>query len=111
MSQNERGGAGAQTDLIGIDYVITEINGRVFPMGIEVNSHDCTINCQVYEFMYPETKGNAFRAFIQTVVARSQRFLMRGKKVLVIGAGGFSKMFIWPASKDYSIEVRFKIVK
>jgi len=105
MSENERGGVGAQTDLIGIDYILTEVEGSIIPIGIEVNSHDCTINCHIYEFMYPNTKGEAFQAFVQTMIARSQRFIMRGKRVLVIGAGGFSKSFIWPAAKDYGIDV------
>ena len=105
MSENQRGGVGAQTDVIGIDFILAEVDGKVTPVGIEVNSHDCTINCHVYEFMYPETIGDAFRPFIQNIIARSQRFVMRGKTILVIGAGGFSKKFVWQAAKDYGIEV------
>lgn len=55
--------------------------------------------------MYPDTKGDAFRAYIQTIIARSQRFLMRGRRILVVGAGGYSKAFIWTAAKDYGIDI------
>jgi carnosine synthase len=40
-----------------------------------------------------------------TPFIRSQRYLMSGKTVLVIGAGGYSKSFIWEAARHYQLKV------
>ncbi|KAG7275746.1 hypothetical protein CRUP_009849 [Coryphaenoides rupestris] len=40
-----------------------------------------------------------------TPLIRSQCYLMRGKTVLVIGAGGHSKRFIWEAANHYQIKI------
>ena len=64
----------------------------------------------MYEFMYRETMGEAVRPFVANMISRSQRFVMRGKTLLVIGAGGFSKTFVWEAAKDFGVEVRLSDV-
>ena len=89
----------------GIDYVLGEINGQLEAVGIEVKSHDCTINCQLYEFMNPDRQGESVRPLIQTMCRRSQLFSMQGQTVLVVDAGGYSKRFIWDSYKDYGIKV------
>lgn len=90
---------------LGIDYVLSEIDGIPEPVGIEVNSHDCTINCQLFENLNRNRQGEAVRPLIETMIKRSQMFVMKDKTVLVIGAGGFSKRFIWDAYSDYGIKV------
>ncbi|KAL3855356.1 hypothetical protein ACJMK2_014571 [Sinanodonta woodiana] len=105
LSTAERGGLRAQTDIIGIDFVITRRNGVLTPVGIEVNSHDCTINCQIYENLYHMEKGTSVGPWVQTMIARSQKYVLAGKKILVIGAGGYSKAFIWPAAQDMGVKV------
>ncbi|XP_076088640.1 carnosine synthase 1-like [Mytilus galloprovincialis] len=105
LSTDLRGGVGAQTDLIGIDYVLGMVNGQMEPVGIEVNSHDCTINCQLFEFLNPHRQGEAVKPLVETMIRRSQLFAMQDKTVLVIGAGGFSKMFIWDSYKSFGINV------
>lgn len=84
-------------------------NGVYAPIGIEVNSHDCTINCQLYEFMNPDLAGLSVGPLIQTMCERSQRYAMSGKVIVVVGAGGSSKKFIWPAAKKENIRVSFNI--
>lgn len=44
-------GKKAQTNIIGIDYIITTKENELVPVGIEANSQDCTVNCHIYEFM------------------------------------------------------------
>ncbi|CAC5368312.1 CRNS1 [Mytilus coruscus] len=44
LSTDIKGGVGARTELIGIDYVLGMVDGQLEAVGIEVNSHDCTIN-------------------------------------------------------------------
>ncbi|KAK3602003.1 hypothetical protein CHS0354_024783 [Potamilus streckersoni] len=105
LSTTERGGLHAQTDVIGIDFVITRRRDVLTPVGIEVNSHDCTINCQIYENLYPQEKGLSVRPWIETMITRSQKFLLVGKKILVIGAGSYGKAFVWPAAQDMGVQV------
>ncbi|KAL3855357.1 hypothetical protein ACJMK2_014572 [Sinanodonta woodiana] len=105
LSITERGGLYAQTDVIGIDLVITTRNGVLTPVGIEVNSHDCTFNCQVYENIYPQEKGLSVRPWIETMITRSQKFLLVGKTILVIGAGNYGKDSIWGAALDMGVKV------
>lgn len=112
-----------------------ETNGKIRPVAIEVNGHDCTINCQIYDFLATmnenvclsagpvstyltedqvpslsrynngPVRGRSVRPFVRTMVARSQRHIMKGKKILVVGAGGYSKRNLWPAAKSYGIDV------
>ena len=81
------------------------MDGKLEPVGIEVNSHDCTINCQLFEFMNPYTQVNAVKPYVETMIARSQKFSMQGRTVLVIGAGGYSKCFIWDTYQTFGIQV------
>jgi shikimate 5-dehydrogenase len=39
------------------------------------------------------------------MIARSQKFSMQGRTVLVIGAGGYSKCFIWDTYQTFGIQV------
>ncbi|XP_038867865.1 carnosine synthase 1-like [Salvelinus namaycush] len=40
-----------------------------------------------------------------TPLTRSQYYLMQGKTVLVVGAGGHSKRFIWKTAKQYKLKI------
>lgn len=119
----------------GIDYFLTEKDGKVRPVAIEINGHDCTINCQVYDsvvdlvkyspitgnptssfltveevptlerYNSDKVRGRSVRPLVRTMVARSQRHLLRGKKLLVIGAGGVGKSDAVKCASDMGINV------
>ncbi|KAL3855372.1 hypothetical protein ACJMK2_014583 [Sinanodonta woodiana] len=101
----ERGGLLAQTDVIGIDFVITRRNGVLIPVGIAVNSHNCIAKCKIFENLYPKMKGVSVRPLVETMITRSQKFIMVGKNILVVGAGGYSRQFIWKAAEKMGIQV------
>lgn len=42
---------------------------------------------------------------VETMLRRSARGLMRGKQLLLVGAGGASKSFVWDAARDYGLKV------
>jgi len=105
MTAQERGAILAQCDLIGIDYVLAEINGVVTPVGIEVNGPNCTINCDIAEFVHSHTAGEAFRMYVANMISRSLVFIMKRKCVLVIGAERCSLSVIRSASNDYDVQV------
>nr|KAG5708547.1 hypothetical protein BaRGS_032968 [Batillaria attramentaria] len=105
LSAEERGGVGALTDLIGVDYVITKINDVITPVVTQVRGVGSLQNSAVYELINPVFRGQASRTWFQTMVARSQRFLMKGKTVLVVGAGSFSKRNLWKDARAYGVKI------
>ncbi|KAK7484019.1 hypothetical protein BaRGS_00024754, partial [Batillaria attramentaria] len=103
LREEERGGAGAQTETIGLDYVFTKKNDVITPVVIEVNSHDCLFVSTVHELLNPLCRGQAARTWVQTMVARSQRYLMYGKTVLSIGAGRVTRQ-LWRDAKQWGLK-------
>ncbi|XP_052233394.1 carnosine synthase 1-like isoform X2 [Dreissena polymorpha] len=49
MTAEQRGGIGGFTDIIGIDFFLTEKNGQIVPVAVDVNSHDCTASCLKFD--------------------------------------------------------------
>lgn len=105
FSEEKRGEVGAQTDVIGIDLILKKQAEKYEVVVIEVNSHDCMINCQVYEFINPNTLHEAATELVQTMIARSNAFLMNDKTLLIIGAGSYSKWFIFEEAIKFGIKV------
>jgi len=105
LSSDERGGRGAQTELIGIDFILTPMDKVIVPIVIEVNDHDCTLQCQILEFTLPHSIGESVRPWVLNMFQRSQTFQLQGKTLGVVGAGGHSKMFVWPALKSFGMRV------
>ena len=85
-------------------------NGALVPIGIDVNSHGST-SFQMFEFMNPDLSGQSVAPLVRTMCERSQKYIMRGKVVLVIGAGSVIKGFIWPAAKKENIQVGIDIIE
>nr|XP_006210817.2 carnosine synthase 1 [Vicugna pacos] len=42
---------------------------------------------------------------LETMLRRSARYLMEGKQLLLLGAGGVSKKFVWEAARDYGLKL------
>lgn len=89
----------------GIDYILTKRNDLYAAIGIKVNSYNSIKHCDLSEFMDPDLTGLSVGPLVQTMCERSQKYVMSGKTVVVIGAGGISKQFIWPATKKENIRV------
>ncbi|WAR19234.1 LOW QUALITY PROTEIN: CRNS1-like protein [Mya arenaria] len=110
----------------------TERNGKLTAVAIEVNSHDCMYACQImdnimalgckmadpdiddFEFWktssysrynHGDVHGRTIRPYVRNAIARSQRWLIRGKQVLIVGAGGHSKRRIWVDTEKYGIDL------
>lgn len=74
-----------------------------------MNSQLCLETCSVFESMgrvVGAPAGEVARPLVETMLRRAQCHLMEGKHVLVIGAGGVSKKFVWEAARDYGLKVR-----
>ncbi|XP_078515348.1 carnosine synthase 1-like [Lissotriton helveticus] len=112
LTSEQRGARRAQTDVIGVDFILTCVDQIITPIAVGVNCHLCLNTCGDFESMNrsllsPACAGSesASSLLIQTMVKRSQHYIMEGKEVLVIGAGGISKKFIWESTRDYKIKV------
>lgn len=82
MSDEERGGVGAQTDSIGLDVILSMRDGAIVPIVIEVNDYDSTSQAQELEFDLPRLHGSVVKTWLTTAVARSVRYMMRSRTVL-----------------------------
>jgi hypothetical protein len=116
LSVEERGCPGGQSDLIGIDFILADSPtggddcdssvatplASLTPVAIEVNSLNCTTNCDLYEFMYRETIGEALETFIEHAIVSSQRHQLAGRTVVV--CGGDVKL-VSKAAQDYKLTI------
>ena len=89
----------------GMDLVLTRHKDAIVPVVIEVNAHDCLYHVTVLETMQARQRGVAVRTLVHTMLARSQRFLVAGRVVVVVGAGGFSKRHVWTAARQLGVKV------
>uniref|UniRef100_A0A8D0GW70 Carnosine synthase 1 n=1 Tax=Sphenodon punctatus TaxID=8508 RepID=A0A8D0GW70_SPHPU len=108
LSAEQRGGRRAQTDVIGVDFLLTSEEQVLRLMALEMNSHLCLETCTLFESMGRAVgvpAGETARPLVETMLRRAQCQLMEGKHVLVIGAGGVSKKFVWEAARDYGLKI------
>lgn len=84
----------------------------VMPVVLGVTTALCLESCGIHECLLGNlaatksvTVSSASSPLIETMLRRSMIYMMEGKDILVIGAGGISKGFIWPAARDYGIKV------
>lgn len=95
----------------GVDLVLTVIGRTLTPVVLKLNSGLCLEACGALEGLWavPRLRRSAEEAaaapLVETMLRRSGRHLMDGKQLLVIGAGGVSKKFVWEAARDYGLTV------
>ncbi|XP_078502636.1 carnosine synthase 1-like [Lissotriton helveticus] len=112
LSLEQRGGRRAQTDVIGVDFILTCVDQAITPVALGVNSHHCLSSCGVFETMNCLNvsaacagEESASSLLIQTMVNRSQCYIMAGKEVLVVGAGGPNNKYIWETTREHGIKI------
>ncbi|KAM8814944.1 carnosine synthase 1 isoform 1-T1 [Rhynchonycteris naso] len=112
LSAEQRGGRLVCTDFLGVDFVLTVVGGALTPVVLELNSGLCLEACGALEGLWaaPRSgstteKAAAAAPLVETMLRRSARCLMEGKQLLVIGAGGVSKKFVWEAARDYGLKL------
>lgn len=90
----------------GIDYFLSKRGEKYVPVGIEVNSHDCIRCCQRYEFINPSSAGKSVWPLVETMIERSQAFMLKRKTILVLGLGAICRKLVLEAV----IEEKFKVI-
>lgn len=106
LSPEERGGVEAWSDIIGIDFILTVKGNVIVPAVIEINDHDSTSPSQQLEF-YSGAKvlGKGVAPWITHMLFDSQRYVLATKRILVVGAGGYSKRAVWDRLTEMNIQV------
>ncbi|KAM4033407.1 carnosine synthase 1 [Anomaloglossus baeobatrachus] len=112
LNPKERGGNKVQTDALGVDMLLTCVDYMVSPVILGVTTDLCLESCGIHECLLGSletgkstTVDSASGPLIETMLRRSMTYVMEGKEVLVIGAGGISKKFIWHAAQNYGIKI------
>ncbi|XP_006034238.1 carnosine synthase 1 [Alligator sinensis] len=107
LSVEQRGGRRTQTDVIGVDFLLTSSEEVLQLVALEMNSQLCLETCALFESMGQAVgvpRGSS-QPLVETMLRRAQCHLMEGKHVLVIGAGGVSKKFVWEAAREYGLKI------
>ncbi|KAJ8015335.1 hypothetical protein DPEC_G00025050 [Dallia pectoralis] len=110
MTAEDRGGAGAQTDMIGVDLLFTVNGSSIIPVVLGFHPSLCLHSSLLDQGIGMETCDSGIEGWnrgtlLLTPLIRSQCYLMQGKTILVVGAGGHSKKFIWKAAKHYQLKI------
>ena len=110
---------GARTDLIGLDFIFalpgdTESGQEALaPVLIEVNDHDCTDIGQIYGYTrqrpmdaaLSSPQDHLFDTHLRAMLTRSQRFLLNGKRILLVGGATFSKRRVWERARACGVRL------
>ncbi|NWY35330.1 CRNS1 synthase, partial [Pheucticus melanocephalus] len=109
LSPRQRGGGRARTDILGVDFLLACVDEALELVALATNGQRCLETCALAEAMgrgVGEPRGDLARLLAEAMLHRAQRHLVEGKDILLIGAGGVSKSFVWEAARDYGLRVR-----
>ncbi|NXR43599.1 CRNS1 synthase, partial [Zosterops hypoxanthus] len=134
LSSQQRGGARAHTDILGesgagdtagaarghpavlsavslspgVDFLLACVDDALELVALGTNSQRCLETCALAEAMgraVGELRGDLPRLLAEAMLHRAQCHLVEGKDILLIGAGGVSKSFVWEAARDYGLRI------
>ncbi|NXC39799.1 CRNS1 synthase, partial [Penelope pileata] len=108
LSPEQRGGAHARTDVLGVDFLLTAAGDALELVAMSTNCGRCLETCALLEAMgrdVGQPPGDMARLVAECLLHRAQRHLVRGCDVLLVGAGGVGKSFVWEAAREYGLRV------
>lgn len=94
-----------QTDFIGLDVFLKKSNGELEPFLIEVNNHDSFGVVQVYEIQHAPSQSHILDKWIETMLYRSYQYMLRGKNILMLGSGCYSKLNVFEFANRAGINI------
>ncbi|NWI58950.1 CRNS1 synthase, partial [Calyptomena viridis] len=109
LNPQQRGGTRAHTDILGMDFLLACVDDALELVALATNSQRCLETCVLSEAMgraVGEAPGDLPQLLAEAMLHRAQCHLVEGKDILLIGAGGVSKSFVWEAARDYGLKVR-----
>lgn len=92
-----------------MDFLLACVDEALELVALATNGQRCLETCALAEAMgrgVGEPRGDLPRLLAEAMLHRAQRHLVEGKDILLIGAGGVSKSFVWEAARDYGLRVR-----
>jgi carnosine synthase len=95
----------AQTDLIGLDVMIEKRGNTLVPVMIEVNDHDSGGQFNLDTAIAKERVGAHSREWVATMLQRARRDALRGKRIVIVGAGYEGKRFIFERAKELGVKI------
>ncbi|XP_013413716.1 carnosine synthase 1 isoform X2 [Lingula anatina] len=104
LKKEEIGGSLMRTNVLGVNFVLThQEDGSYDAVAVSIsNSRKTIANSQIHEFQNLSKLGSSVRPLVATMVNCSQRFLLQGKHILLIGAG---EEFVWEAVREYNVKI------
>ena len=95
----------AQTDLIGLDVMVERRAGELAPVVIEVNDHDAGGQYNLDAQIAVDRIGRHSREWVATMLQRARRDALRGKRIVIVGAGYDGKRFIFEKARELGVSV------
>ncbi|XP_072194116.1 carnosine synthase 1 isoform X2 [Excalfactoria chinensis] len=108
LSPAQRGGARARTDVLGVDFLLACVDDTLELVALSANCLRCLETCLLAEGMghdVGQPAGDVSRLLAECLLHRAQCRLVEGKDILLIGAGGVSKSFVWEAAREYGLRI------
>ena len=94
-----------QTDLIGLDVMIERRGKRLVPVMIEVNDHDSGGQYNLDAEIARDRVGTHSREWVATMLQRARRDALRGKRIVIVGAGYEGKRFIFEKARELGVHI------
>ena len=88
-----------------MEFVLTAINHSVTPVALRFRSHSHLHQATVHDTARLARGRGAQRVVVQTLVARSLRFVMANKTVVIVGGWKLNKRHILEAAVDLGVRV------
>ncbi|XP_066579534.1 carnosine synthase 1 [Amia ocellicauda] len=105
LSDQDKGGAGAQTDLIGVEFALIQQDGKLRPLLLRLTAHHRGVYSTAFSLLMLPRLAHTVEPLLQTMCQRAHSFFIAGKTILVIGAGGSLKMSVWHTAKKQNIRI------
>jgi hypothetical protein len=94
-----------QTDFIGLDVFLRNHKSQLEPFLIEVNDRDCISTLQIYEVQHSPNRTDILDKWVETMLYRSYQYMLKGKNILMIGGGGYSKLNFFEFANQVGINI------
>lgn len=91
-----------------MDFLLACVDGTLELVALSANCLRCLETCLLAEGMghdVGQPAGDVPRLLAECLLHWAQCHLVEGKDILLIGAGGVSKSFVWEAAREYGLRV------
>ncbi|MBN3318779.1 CRNS1 synthase, partial [Atractosteus spatula] len=105
LSSEERGGATAQIDFIGVEFALTQHKDRLHPFLLSLTSHHRGIQSTATQLLQPHQQGSTVGPLVQAMCHRAHCSFIADKTILYIGGGNVNRLIVFQSAKKYHIKI------